>query len=112
MSNCRDSITGARTWRQRLGGYAGRVNLDANRSSISEVIDAGLLAGAVTLVWRAGEVLQVLRSMPEARRREVAEAARARVLGAHTGDHRAAELEGYFAEAAQACSGQRRAVPA
>lgn len=35
------------------------MNLDANQASIREVIDAGLLAGAVTLVWRAGEVQQV-----------------------------------------------------
>lgn len=36
-----------------------RMNLDANQASVREVIDAGLLAGAVTLVWRGGEVLQV-----------------------------------------------------
>ncbi len=35
------------------------VNLDGNRASITEAIDAGLLSGAVTLVWQAGEVLQV-----------------------------------------------------
>ncbi|AFM17167.1 penicillin-binding protein, beta-lactamase class C [Mycolicibacterium chubuense NBB4] len=35
------------------------MNLDRNKASIVEAIDAGLLAGAVTLVWRAGEVLQV-----------------------------------------------------
>jgi CubicO group peptidase (beta-lactamase class C family) len=33
--------------------------LDGNRASINEASDAGLLAGAVTLVWQAGEVLQV-----------------------------------------------------
>lgn len=36
-----------------------RVNLDGNQTSIHEAIDAGLLAGAVTLVWQAGKVLQV-----------------------------------------------------
>lgn len=36
-----------------------RVNLDGNQASIREVCDAGLLAGAVTLVWQQGEVLQV-----------------------------------------------------
>ena len=36
-----------------------RVNLDGNQTSIREVCDAGLLAGAVTLVWQHGEVLQV-----------------------------------------------------
>lgn len=35
------------------------MNLDANRASIAEAIDAGLLAGAVTLVWHAGTVAQV-----------------------------------------------------
>lgn len=35
------------------------MNLDRNKTSIAEAIDAGLLAGAVTLVWRSGEVLQV-----------------------------------------------------
>jgi CubicO group peptidase (beta-lactamase class C family) len=35
------------------------VNLDGNQASIREAIDAGLLAGAVTLVWQAGTVLQV-----------------------------------------------------
>ena len=35
------------------------MNLESNRASISDAIDAGLLAGAVTLVWQAGEVLQV-----------------------------------------------------
>ncbi|OLP02464.1 hypothetical protein BVU76_09715 [Mycolicibacterium porcinum] len=35
------------------------MNLDGNQTSIREAIDAGLLAGAVTLVWQAGQVLQV-----------------------------------------------------
>jgi CubicO group peptidase (beta-lactamase class C family) len=35
------------------------VNLHGNQASIREAIDAGLLAGAVTVVWRAGSVLQV-----------------------------------------------------
>ncbi|WP_006244847.1 serine hydrolase domain-containing protein [Mycolicibacterium tusciae] len=35
------------------------MKLDGNQTSIREAIDAGLLAGAVTLVCRAGEVLQV-----------------------------------------------------
>ena len=34
------------------------MNLDANQVSIREVCDAGLLAGAVTVVWQRGEVLQ------------------------------------------------------
>jgi CubicO group peptidase (beta-lactamase class C family) len=40
-------------------GYPDRVNLDANQASIREVCDAGLLAGAVTVVWQRGEVLQL-----------------------------------------------------
>lgn len=35
------------------------MRLDGNQASVQEAIDTGLLAGAVTLVWRAGEVLQV-----------------------------------------------------
>ncbi|MCV7283220.1 beta-lactamase family protein [Mycolicibacterium flavescens] len=35
------------------------MKLDENQASIREAIDAGLLAGAVTLVWHAGEVRQV-----------------------------------------------------
>jgi CubicO group peptidase (beta-lactamase class C family) len=35
------------------------MNLDGNQASIREAIDAGLLAGAVTMVWHAGAVLQV-----------------------------------------------------
>ena len=36
-----------------------RVNLDANQASIREACDNGVLAGAVTLVWQSGKVLQV-----------------------------------------------------
>jgi CubicO group peptidase (beta-lactamase class C family) len=35
------------------------VNLDGNQTSIREVCDAGLLAGAVTVVWQHGEILQL-----------------------------------------------------
>ncbi|WP_395306800.1 serine hydrolase domain-containing protein [Mycobacterium sp. AMU20-3851] len=35
------------------------MNLDNNAASITEAIDTGLLAGAVTLVWHAGKVVQV-----------------------------------------------------
>ncbi len=35
------------------------MNLDGNQASIREAIDASLLAGAVTMVWQAGKVLQV-----------------------------------------------------
>jgi CubicO group peptidase (beta-lactamase class C family) len=35
------------------------VNLHLNQASIREVCDAGVLAGAVTMVWQRGELLQV-----------------------------------------------------
>lgn len=35
------------------------MNLDGNQASIRDAIEAGLLAGAVTLVWQAGKILQV-----------------------------------------------------
>ncbi|MCT7659729.1 serine hydrolase domain-containing protein [Mycobacterium deserti] len=35
------------------------MNLDGNHTSIREAIDAGLLAGAVTMVWQDGKILQV-----------------------------------------------------
>ena len=35
------------------------MNLEGNQASIREVCDAGLLAGAVTMVWQRGEMLQV-----------------------------------------------------
>ncbi|MBS9532176.1 beta-lactamase family protein [Mycobacterium sp. M1] len=35
------------------------MNLDPNQAAITEACDAGLLAGAVTLVWQRGQVLQV-----------------------------------------------------
>jgi CubicO group peptidase (beta-lactamase class C family) len=36
-----------------------RVNLEGNQTSIREACDAGLLAGAVTMVWQHGKMLQV-----------------------------------------------------
>ncbi|MBH5386218.1 CgeB family protein [Bradyrhizobium diversitatis] len=46
------------------------------------------------------DVIEILRDMPEERRLTVAESARRRVLTDHTADHRAGQLEGYYAEAA------------
>ena len=43
----------------RRADTLGPVNLDGNQASIREAVDSGLLAGAVTLVWQAGELLQV-----------------------------------------------------
>ena len=47
------------TNRHRRFSTLAPMKLDGNQASIREAIDAGLLAGAVTLVCRAGEVLQV-----------------------------------------------------
>ncbi len=65
----------------------------------------------ILIAASADEVLALLRTMTADRRRSIAGAARARVLAAHTGDHRAAALEAYAHEAAQACQ-QRRTVTA
>ena len=55
--------------------------------------------GREILIARSGEdVAGLLRSVSETRRRSIGEAARVRVLAAHTGDHRAEALEGYVAE--------------
>lgn len=35
------------------------MNLDGNQASIREVCDAGLLSGAVTMVWQREKLLQV-----------------------------------------------------
>ncbi len=62
-----------------------------------------LTPGAEILVARdAAEAGHLLRAMPEARRQEIAAAARARVLAAHTAMHRAAELEAIMREARRA----------
>lgn len=46
-------------WSPRPGGSVCRVNLDGNQASIREACDNGVLAGAVTLAWQSGKVLQV-----------------------------------------------------
>jgi spore maturation protein CgeB len=48
------------------------------------------------------EVLEILRDMPEERRKSIAAAARKAVLRGHTASRRALELEGYYAEATRA----------
>ena len=52
----------------------------------------------ILLAATTAEVLAILQSTPEPRRLAIAARARARVLAAHTADHRAAELEAYAAE--------------
>ena len=58
-SGSRRSGTYARNGAKCSRANLNRVNLDGNQTSIREVCDAGLLAGAVTVVWQHGEVLQV-----------------------------------------------------
>ena len=54
----------------------------------------------ILLASTPGDVIEILRDMPEERRRAIAESARRRVLTDHTADHRARQLEDYYAEAA------------
>ncbi len=59
-------------------------------------IETLLLPGReIFLASSPGEVLRLLRELPEDERRAVGERARARVLSEHTAAHRAAQLEGY-----------------
>ncbi len=63
-------------------------------------LDELFVPGEEILIARdTADVLDALRDTGEARRRAIGAAARRRVLAAHTGDHRAAELEGYATEA-------------
>ena len=63
-------------------------------------LDEFFRPGREILIARTeAEVGALLRDLPEPKRQAIAEAARARVLASHTGDHRAAELEAYAAEA-------------
>lgn len=58
MSNCGEPITVPTASPTAARRYA-RPVLDRNSEPIREVVDAGLLSGAVTMVWQRGEVLQV-----------------------------------------------------
>ena len=63
-------------------------------------LDSVLEPGREILVAESGDdVLRALRDLPEADRRALGAAARARVLAHHTAAHRAAEFEGYADEA-------------
>jgi spore maturation protein CgeB len=44
------------------------------------------------------DTLKYLREIPDAKRREIGQSARNKVLGKHTGEHRAMELENYVSE--------------
>ena len=53
----------------------------------------------ILLVEAADQVLDLLRNQPDAERRRMGAAGRARVMAAHTAAHRAAELESFLTEA-------------
>jgi len=53
----------------------------------------------ILLVSDPQDVVEILRDMPEERRRTIAENARKRVLAHHTSHHRAEQLETYYLEA-------------
>jgi spore maturation protein CgeB len=61
-------------------------------------------ATEILLVSDMREVIQILRELPEERRRSIADRARRRILAEHTPDHRARQLEAYYLEA----TGRRR----
>ena len=64
----------------------------------------------ILLARSEADVLGYLCELPETRRRAIAAAARARVLAAHTGAHRAAELEGYARHVLDAGAAVREAA--
>jgi spore maturation protein CgeB len=53
----------------------------------------------ILIVSEPQEVVEILRHMPDERRRKIAENARRRVLAEHTPQHRAQQLETYYLEA-------------
>jgi len=77
-------------------------------------LDMFLEPGEEILVARnSADVLACLREMPEDERRALGIRARARILTAHSADHRAMELERYVAEVARVplSASRRTAVP-
>ncbi|MFA7430265.1 MAG: glycosyltransferase [Rhodospirillaceae bacterium] len=68
-----------------------------------EGLDSLFRLGAEILIGDSAEtVAEIITLMPEARRRSIGEAARKRVLAAHTSSHRATELIGHLRDAATA----------
>ena len=61
----------------------------------------------ILLAAGPGEVVQILRELPEEKRLSIAEQARRRIVRDHTPDHRARQLETYYLEAV---SRRRRAA--
>ena len=62
----------------------------------------------ILLASRPDEVVQIIRDLPEERRRSIAEQARRRIFREHTPDHRARQLERYYLEAAERRMSVRR----
>lgn len=58
----------------------------------------------------AEDVLEIVRHVPPSERRAIADAARVRVLAAHTAAHRAAQLERYLTDAATSGAGSGNAI--
>jgi spore maturation protein CgeB len=62
----------------------------------------------ILLVSNARDVIEILREMPETRRRAIGDKARNRILADHTPNHRARQLESYYLEA---CARRCRTSP-
>jgi spore maturation protein CgeB len=55
----------------------------------------------ILIAEQASDVIEILTTLPEDRRRSIAAAARKRLLMSHTAEHRARDLEQYYLEALQ-----------
>jgi spore maturation protein CgeB len=91
----------------RLAGYSPSIRLfEAAAAGVPIISDKwpGLetffAPGEEILIAKdSNEVIQILRDVPEERRREIAAAARQRLARSHTPNQRACQLEGYYEEA-------------
>jgi spore maturation protein CgeB len=61
----------------------------------------------ILIAEHAGDVVQLIESVPDEKRRDIAAAARKRVLQSHTPAHRAREIESYYREARSAVRTRR-----
>lgn len=76
-------------------------------------IDTFLAPGREILIaHRTEDVVRMIEEMPEDRRRAIGAAARDRVLREHTADHRAKQLEEYYAEVIDSPARVKRAASA
>jgi Glycosyltransferase Family 4 len=88
------------SWWRAVKGEAPPAMWEGYARAVTEGLQAAEVVIAPTAACSADEVLAYLQHVLDDRRRAVGAAARERVLGAHTADHRAAELEAYLSEAA------------